>query len=93
LRVGASKGILSAVDGARGWMMKLNVKRLGWISHRVHNGCKRRRAADLFIVREVIDRLWNTIVTAGWDEPRLRAERFQRIGSSNVPALYGKRAE
>ena len=41
---------------------------------------------------EVIDRLWNTIVTAGWDEPRLRAERFQRIGSSNVPALWGMRA-
>jgi isopenicillin-N epimerase len=40
----------------------------------------------------VIDRLWNTIVTAGWDEPKLRAERFQRIGSSNVPALWGMRA-
>jgi len=38
---------------------------------------------------EVIDRLWNTIVTAGWDEPKLRAERFQRVGSSNVPALWG----
>ncbi len=40
----------------------------------------------------MIDRLWNTIVTAGWDEPKLRAERFQRIGSSNVPALWGMRA-
>jgi len=34
----------------------------------------------------------NTIVTAGWDEPKLRAERFQRIGSSNVPSLWGMRA-
>src|SRR5207253_658645 len=33
-----------------------------------------------------------TTVTAGWDEPKLRAERFQRIGSSNVPALWGMRA-
>jgi selenocysteine lyase/cysteine desulfurase len=41
---------------------------------------------------EVIDRLWNTIVTAGWDDPKLRAERFQRIGSSNVPSLWGLRA-
>ena len=41
---------------------------------------------------EVIDRLWNTIATEGWDEPKLRAERFQRIGSSNVPALWGLRA-
>jgi isopenicillin-N epimerase len=32
--------------------------------------------------------MWNTIATEGWDEPNLRAERFQRIGSSNVPALW-----
>ena len=41
---------------------------------------------------EVIDRVWSTIATEGWDEPKLRAERFQRIGSSNVPALWGLRA-
>jgi selenocysteine lyase/cysteine desulfurase len=41
---------------------------------------------------EVIDRMWNTIATEGWDEPKLRAERFQRIGSSNVPSLHGLRA-
>ena len=46
----------------------------------------------LYVRDEVIDRLWNTIVTAGWDEPKLRAERFQRIGSSNLPALWGLRA-
>ena len=39
-----------------------------------------------------MDRLWNTIVTEGWNDPKLRAERFQRIGSSNVPALMGLRA-
>ena len=38
---------------------------------------------------EVIDRMWNTITTEGWNEPNLRAERFQRIGSSNLPALWG----
>jgi selenocysteine lyase/cysteine desulfurase len=41
---------------------------------------------------EVIDRVWNTIATEGWDDKKIRAERFQRIGSSNVPALYGLRA-
>jgi selenocysteine lyase/cysteine desulfurase len=46
----------------------------------------------LYVRDEVIDRLWNTIVTEGWDDPKLRAERFQRIGSSNVPALCGLRA-
>jgi isopenicillin-N epimerase len=41
---------------------------------------------------EVIDRVWNTVATEGWDEPKIRAERFQRIGSSNVPALCGLKA-
>src|SRR5437016_2967213 len=40
----------------------------------------------------MIDRLWNTIATEGWDDVKIRAERFQRIGSSNVPALWGLRA-
>jgi isopenicillin-N epimerase len=46
----------------------------------------------LYVRDEVIDRLWNTIATEGWEEPKLRAERFQRIGSSNVPSLCGLRA-
>jgi selenocysteine lyase/cysteine desulfurase len=46
----------------------------------------------LYVRDEVIHRLWNTIATEGWDEPQLRAERFQRIGSSNVPALWVLRA-
>ena len=41
---------------------------------------------------EVIDRVWSTIATEGWNDTKLRAERFQRIGSSNVPALCGLRA-
>ena len=43
----------------------------------------------MFVRDEVIDRLWNTMATEGWDDPKLRAERFQRIGSSNVPSLCG----
>jgi selenocysteine lyase/cysteine desulfurase len=39
-----------------------------------------------------MDYLWNTLATEGWDEKAIRAERFQRIGSSNVPALDGLRA-
>jgi selenocysteine lyase/cysteine desulfurase len=46
----------------------------------------------LYVRDEVIDRLWNTIVTEGWDDTKIRAERFQCIGSSNVPALHGLRA-
>jgi selenocysteine lyase/cysteine desulfurase len=46
----------------------------------------------LYVRDEVIDRIWNTIATEGWDDTKIRAERFQRIGSSNVPALSGLRA-
>jgi isopenicillin-N epimerase len=46
----------------------------------------------LYVRQEMQDRLWSTVTTAGWDDPKLKAERFQRIGSSNVPSLWGFRA-
>ncbi len=91
-----SKGILSAVDGAHVvGMMKLNVRDLGcdMYTSSPHKWLQAPKGSGFIYVRdEVIDRLWNTIVTAGWDEPKLRAERLQRIGSSNVPSLWGMRA-
>ncbi|HEX9456401.1 MAG TPA: aminotransferase class V-fold PLP-dependent enzyme [Candidatus Acidoferrum sp.] len=91
-----TKGILSAVDGAHViGMMKLNLRELGcdMYSSSPHKWLQAPKGTGFLYVRdEVIDRLWNTIVTAGWDEPKLRAERFQRVGSSNVPALWGLRA-
>lgn len=94
--LGRSKGILSAVDGAHViGMMKLNVHDIGcdMYSSSPHKWLMAPKGTGFLYVRdEVMDRLWNTIVTAGWDEPKLRAERFQRIGSSNVPSLWGLRA-
>ncbi len=91
-----SKGILSAVDGAHvPGMMKLNLREIGCdlYSASPHKWLQATKGSGFLYVRdEVIDRLWNTIATEGWDEPHLRAERFQRIGSSNVPALHGFRA-
>ena len=91
-----SKGVLSAVDGAHvPGMMRLNVKDLGcdMYSASPHKWLQAPKGSGFLCVRdEIIDRLWNTIATEGWDEPQLRAERFQRIGSSNVPALWGLRA-
>jgi selenocysteine lyase/cysteine desulfurase len=91
-----SKGILSAVDGAHVvGMMALNVHDLGcdMYSSSPHKWLQAPKGSGFLYVRDdVMDRLWNTIVTAGWDEPKLRAERFQRIGSSNVPSLWGMRA-
>ncbi len=91
-----SKGILSAVDGAHvPGMMRLNIHDIGcdMYTSSPHKWLFATKGSGFLYVRdEVMDRLWNTIVTEGWDEPKLRAERFQRIGSSNVPALWGLRA-
>ena len=91
-----SKGIVSAADGAHVvGMMSLNLHDLGCdlYSSSPHKWLQAPKGTGFLYVRdEVIDRLWNTIATEGWDEPKLRAERFQRIGSSNVPALWGLRA-
>jgi selenocysteine lyase/cysteine desulfurase len=88
-----SKNILSAVDGAHvTGMMRLDLHDVGcdFYSSSPHKWLQATKGSGFLYVRdEVIDRLWNTIATEGWDEPELRAERFQRIGSSNVPALWG----
>src|SRR5438034_1643952 len=91
-----SKGILSAVDGAHvTGMMKVNVLELGcdMYTSSPHKWLQAPKGSGFLYVRdEVIDRIWCTIATEGWDDTKLRAERFQRIGSSNVPALAGMRA-
>jgi selenocysteine lyase/cysteine desulfurase len=91
-----SKGLLSAVDGAHvPGMMKLNISDIGCdlYTSSPHKWLQAPKGCGFLYVRdEVIDRLWNTIATEGWDDPKLRAERFQRIGSSNVPVLCGLRA-
>jgi isopenicillin-N epimerase len=91
-----SKGVLSAVDGAHVvGMMQVNLHELGCdlYSSSPHKWLQAPKGSGFLYVRdEVIDRLWSTLATEGWDDPKLRAERFQRIGSSNVPALAGMRA-
>jgi isopenicillin-N epimerase len=76
-------------------MMRLNIHEIGcdMYTSSPHKWLFAPKGSGfLFVREEVMDRLWNTIVTAGWDEPNLKGERFQRIGSSNVPALWGMRA-
>ncbi len=91
-----SKGILCAVDGAHvPGMMRLNISEIGcdFYSSSPHKWLQAPKGTGFLYVRdEQIDRLWNTIATEGWEDKKIRAERFQRIGSSNVPALCGLRA-
>jgi len=94
--LGRSKGILVAVDGAHvPVMMSLNVHDIGcdMYSGSPHKWLMAPKGSGFLYVRdEVIDQVWSTVTTAGWDDPKIRAERFQRIGSSNVPSLMGLRA-
>ena len=91
-----SKGILSAVDGAHvPGMMRLDLHEIGcdMYSSSPHKWLQAPKGSGFLYVRnDVIDYVWNTIVTEGWNEKAIRAERFQRIGSSNVPSLHGLRA-
>ena len=91
-----TKGILCAVDGAHvPGMMRLDVHDLGcdMYSSSPHKWLMAPKGSGFLYVRDdVIDRLWSTIATEGWDDTKIRAERFQRIGSSNVPSLWGLRA-
>src|SRR5581483_9478938 len=68
-----SKGILSAVDGAHvTGMMRLNLHDLGCdlYSSSPHKWLQAPKGSGFLYVRdEVIDRIWNTIATEGWDEP------------------------
>ena len=76
-------------------MMRLNISELGcdMYSASPHKWLQATKGTGFLYVRdEVIDRVWCTIATEGWDDVKIRAERFQRIGSSNVPALWGLRA-
>jgi isopenicillin-N epimerase len=92
-----SKGIISAFDGAHvTGMMRLNLSDLGCdlYTSSPHKWLQAPKGTGFLYLRDdaIMNKMWNTIVTAGWDDPKLKAERFQRIGSSNVPMLWGLRA-
>lgn len=87
------KGVLSAFDGAHvTGMMALNLHDIGcdMYTSSPHKWLQSPKGTGFFYIRpEVQDRVWNTIATEGWERPEIKAERFQRIGSSNVPILAG----
>ena len=92
-----SKGIISAFDGAHvTGMMRLNLEDLGCdlYTSSPHKWLQAPKGTGFLYLRDdaIMNKLWNTIATHGWDEPNLKAERFQHIGSSNVPILAGLKA-
>ncbi len=91
-----SKGIVSMIDGAQAvGAFKVDVGDIGcdMYGSSPHKWLMAPKGSGLLYVRdEMIDRVWSTVTTAGWDDPKLRAARFQMLGSSNVPSLWGYRA-
>lgn len=87
------KGILSALDGAHvPGMMRLDLREIGcdMYTSSPHKWLFAPKGSGfLFIREEVQPRVWNTIVTEGWDEPSLKAARFMGMGTSNVAMLWG----
>lgn len=95
--LGRDKGIISAFDGAHvPGMMQLNLNALGCdlYSASPHKWLQAPKGTGFLFLRDdaVMSRMWNTIATAGWNQPELKSERFQRIGSSNLAILGGLRA-
>ena len=91
-----SKGLVSMIDGAHvPGMMALNIKDIGCDMYGAspHKWLQAPKGTGFLFVRdEMIDRLWSTVTTHEWDNPKIRAERFQHFGSSNVPTLAGMKA-
>jgi selenocysteine lyase/cysteine desulfurase len=84
------------IDGAHvPGMMPLNIKELGCDMYGAspHKWLQAPKGCGFLYVRdEMIDQLWSTVTTHGWDDKKIRAERFQHFGSSNVPILAGMKA-
>lgn len=91
--IARSKGIASMIDGAQVCgMMPLNLKELGcdMYGSSPHKWLMSPKGSGWLYVRdEFIDRCWSNTTTAGWDDPKLRAARFQQYGSSNIPVVEG----
>jgi selenocysteine lyase/cysteine desulfurase len=88
-----SKGIVSMVDGAQvAGMMPLNIREIGcdMYGSSPHKWLMSPKGSGFLFVRdEMIDRMWSNTTTAGWDDPKQRAARFQQYGSANVPIVAG----
>ncbi len=91
-----SKGIVSMIDGAQvTGQIPLNIREIGCDTYgsSPHKWLMAPKGTGFLYVRdEIQERIWSTVTTAGWDDPKQKAARFMQFGSSNVPMLWGLRA-
>ncbi|MBV9671132.1 MAG: aminotransferase class V-fold PLP-dependent enzyme [Acidobacteriales bacterium] len=88
-----SKNIVSMIDGAQvAGMMPIDVKDIGcdMYGSSPHKWLMSPKGSGFLYVRdEMIDRVWSNTTSAGWDDRKSRAARFQQYGSSNIPIVAG----
>lgn len=91
VKLARPNGILVAVDGAHPLgMMPLNLHDLGcdFYATSPHKWLDAPDGTGLFYVRrEVQDRLWPTIGSTGWDDPKGGARRFDRLSQRGWPLV------
>lgn len=91
-----AKGILSVVDGAHMiGQVPVNLREMGcdlfvgsphkWLFTPAGCGC-------LYFRGDMVDRVWPTVVTAGWDNKELKAARFMMVGTNNRAVFEGMMA-
>jgi isopenicillin-N epimerase len=88
-----SKGIVSMIDGAQViGMMPIDVKDIGcdMYGSSPHKWLMSPKGTGwLYLKDDIIDRCWSNTTTAGWDDRKQRAGRFQQYGSANIPLVAG----
>ncbi|PZU57978.1 MAG: aminotransferase [Sphingobium sp.] len=92
-----SKGIVSAFDGAHvPGMMKVDLNDIGCdlYTGSMHKWLFAPKGTGFLYLRDegVMNRVWNTLATGGWDDPTRKADRYMQIGSSNIPSMMGLNA-
>lgn len=92
-----SKGIVSAFDGAHApGMMKVDLNDIGCdlYTGSMHKWLFAPKGTGFLYLRDeaIMDRVWSTIATGGWDDPTRKADRYMQIGSSNIPSMMGLNA-
>lgn len=92
-----SKGIISAFDGAHApGMIKVDLNDIGCdlYTGSMHKWLFATKGTGFLYLRDksVMDRVWNTVATGGYDDPTRMADRYMQIGSSCIPTLMGLNA-
>ena len=88
-----AKGVISVVDGAHmNGQIPLRLSDLGcdYYAGSPHKWMFAPAGSGILYIREEnLDRLWPSIVTGDWDDKRLKAARFMKLGTNNRATIVG----